>query len=727
MYFKKLKKLLSGVLVGAMMLTSISAMPVMAADGSTPNIEIHFDNVTTSDETTTEGQAKIKVSLSGVTDRVTMAQVYAEFQSDTMELIKIEPGSSAKNAQSAEFVDGNKIKYGFVAANNHITDHDGAIELCTITFEGTPGDSLTLTSINNTNECYVAIAKEEGSLGTDFYAMETETITVTASETANKGIDSKITLNLDDVKSFVGTNIESPITLTLTSDNDVTYPKTLTGKNLITGSTPKFVVEQTIIDGSYTIEVKANGYKTYKKENVSVNSLKDFTIGTDEFMPGDVNNDGNIDIIDYTIFMSVFDGNMQTHSSLTDFDRDGNTNYRDLNSIKASLTSTKANGKITDTTGTKALTVSADDTSVKVDDTFTLTLKAEDVYTYFVNGTWDNTVATLEKATVKGTTEENYKALNVSKDGKFSLMNTVNSADSNDKIYELEFKAKKAGSFSLSFADSYAMNEVSDVNDADVNKINVTNATVTISAKEGGSGEGGSGEGGSGGGTGGGTGGGGGGGGGGTGGGSTPSVTTPSTTTPSTTTPSTTIPSNETFTDIENYAWAKDSIYMLKEKGIISGVSATEYAPANNIKRGDFILILTRMLNLTTEYSENFADVPESAYYYDALGKAKAAGIATGDGINFMPENSITRQDLITLAYRAFLNAGYITENTDTTALDNFNDRAEISDYAVNAMASMVNAGIIKGSDNGGVNPKGNATRAEVAVMCARLVELMNK
>ena len=166
---------------------------------------------------------------------------------------------------------------------------------------------------------------------------------------------------------------------------------------------------------------------------------------------------------------------------------------------------------------------------------------------------------------------------------------------------------------------------------------------------------------------------------------------------------------------------------MLKDKGIISGVSATEYAPANNIKRGDFILILTRMLNLTTEYSENFADVPESAYYYDALGKAKAAGIATGDGINFMPENSITRQDLITLAYRAFLNAGYITENTDTTALDNFNDRAEISDYAVNAMASMVNAGIIKGSDNGGVNPKGNATRAEVAVMCARLVELMNK
>ena len=48
----------------------------------------------------------------------------------------------------------------------------------------------------------------------------------------------------------------------------------------------------------------------------------------------------------------------------------------------------------------------------------------------------------------------------------------------------------------------------------------------------------------------------------------------------------------------------------------------------------------------------------------------------------------------------------------------------DISEYAKTAMASMVSAGIIKGS-NGNVNPKGNATRAEVAVMCARLCELM--
>ena len=56
--------------------------------------------------------------------------------------------------------------------------------------------------------------------------------------------------------------------------------------------------------------------------------------------------------------------------------------------------------------------------------------------------------------------------------------------------------------------------------------------------------------------------------------------------------------------------------------------------------------------------------------------------------------------------------------------MDQFNDKGSISDYAEVSMASMVAKGIIVGSD-GGVNPLGNATRAETAVMCARLLNLM--
>jgi hypothetical protein len=177
------------------------------------------------------------------------------------------------------------------------------------------------------------------------------------------------------------------------------------------------------------------------------------------------------------------------------------------------------------------------------------------------------------------------------------------------------------------------------------------------------------------------------------------------------------------FTDIDNYAWAKDAIYELRDKGIINGTSETTFAPANNIKRGDFILILTRMLGITGG-ADNFVDVPSGSYYYNAISAAKAAGIAKGTDGNFVPEASITRQDLITLAYRAFCEKGYISAADDMSVLDTFSDGTLISGYAKEAMAAMVNRGIIKGSD-GGVNPVGYATRAEVAVMCSRLIALM--
>lgn len=136
------------------------------------------------------------------------------------------------------------------------------------------------------------------------------------------------------------------------------------------------------------------------------------------------------------------------------------------------------------------------------------------------------------------------------------------------------------------------------------------------------------------------------------------------------------------------------------------------------------MLILVRMLALEGSAEENFADVPEGSYYHDAIAIAKAAGIAKGSENHFMPEDTITRQDLITLAYRAFLAEGYISETDDFSVLDEFSDKDSIADYAESAMVSMVKSGIIKGSD-GMVNPQGNATRAEVAVMCSRLLALV--
>lgn len=175
------------------------------------------------------------------------------------------------------------------------------------------------------------------------------------------------------------------------------------------------------------------------------------------------------------------------------------------------------------------------------------------------------------------------------------------------------------------------------------------------------------------------------------------------------------------FTDLGGYDWAKDAIYDLYKKGIVKGTSATEYSPQNSIRRCDFLLLYMRMTGEIEEASENFDDCPKDAYYYDAIGTAKKKGYTDGAGNNlFLPDNNITRQDMCVMTYRILLAAGKIEEPKDFSSLDAFQDKDQISDYALPAMAALVEGGYIRGNGEN-VNPKANTTRAETAVFLSRL------
>lgn len=376
---------------------------------------------------------------------------------------------------------------------------------------------------------------------------------------------------------------------------------------------------------------------------------------------------------------------------------------------------------------TATLEVEISDTSVDVGDTFTATLKftnltAQDsdgeiipVFAYRIQGTYGK--AEITSVRNLGTEDEQYEAVNQYGDGELLLWNTIDTQNEDGAFYEITFEATESGTFAMNLSQVEAMREMTieeiprqsatEEVTFEITKEDIP--TVTISGSGGGSTGGG--------GTGGGGTGGSGSGGGNSGGNSGGISVNPGTGNTQTTT--------EKFIDLDNYAWAKEYIYKLSDAGIIKGISDTEFGPANEIRRGDFMLILARMLEINDPFTENFADVPEGSYYYDAIGSAKAAGIAQGSGENFMPENPITRQDLITLAYRVLVDRGMIEETTDTTVLDQFADKGNISEYALAPLASMVAQGIIQGAD-GYVNPTNTATRAEVAVMCARIYDLIN-
>ncbi len=170
------------------------------------------------------------------------------------------------------------------------------------------------------------------------------------------------------------------------------------------------------------------------------------------------------------------------------------------------------------------------------------------------------------------------------------------------------------------------------------------------------------------------------------------------------------------FRDLYNHVWAREAIINLDEAGIVNDKSAIAFGAKDNITRGDFAMFLVRSLGLTSDSTENFADVKPHAEYAKELAIGKATGILQGVGDNkFNPTAQITRQDMMTMTSRAMQLSG-------TVDLARFSDSGLIADYAAAHVAAMVAEGLIQGNADGTINPLGNTTRAEAAVIMYRIL-----
>ena len=177
------------------------------------------------------------------------------------------------------------------------------------------------------------------------------------------------------------------------------------------------------------------------------------------------------------------------------------------------------------------------------------------------------------------------------------------------------------------------------------------------------------------------------------------------------------------FGDIANYSWAADAINAMFAEGVVNAKGNGIYEPAVNITRGDFAMFLINALKLNKDgkFDGNFADVDPNAEYAVEVAIGRKLGILKGVGDNmFNPETPITRQDLMVICARGMRIAKELAA-ADGTQLDIFSDKALIADYAVADMAAMVRDGIVKGNADGTVNPLGNTTRAEAAVIMSRI------
>ncbi|MGM9522097.1 MAG: phosphodiester glycosidase family protein [Oscillospiraceae bacterium] len=167
--------------------------------------------------------------------------------------------------------------------------------------------------------------------------------------------------------------------------------------------------------------------------------------------------------------------------------------------------------------------------------------------------------------------------------------------------------------------------------------------------------------------------------------------------------------------DIDGH-WAESYIDALFSSGIVEGTGNLLFKPNDSIKRCDFVLMMWRAMGKPESTAEcTFSDVPADSYYTEAVAWAESVGITNGSGGGkFDPLGLLNRDQAFTLVYRLLNYAGKELPEADRSALDAFTDGAEVSDFAADAVSSLIIYGMIEGS-GGKLSPLNQISRAEMA------------
>ena len=179
---------------------------------------------------------------------------------------------------------------------------------------------------------------------------------------------------------------------------------------------------------------------------------------------------------------------------------------------------------------------------------------------------------------------------------------------------------------------------------------------------------------------------------------------------------------SDIFLDVAPNAWYKDAVQYAYAGGLMTGVSANEFAPEATTTRAMIVSMLARLEGVESAESAGFNDVAANDWYATAVNWAAASGITsgTGDG-NFSPNTAITREQMAAILMNY---AQYKGQDVSARAtLDTYNDATAISSWANDVMSWAVAEGLLTGVTNDQLQPQGNATRAQVAAILQRFLD----
>lgn len=174
------------------------------------------------------------------------------------------------------------------------------------------------------------------------------------------------------------------------------------------------------------------------------------------------------------------------------------------------------------------------------------------------------------------------------------------------------------------------------------------------------------------------------------------------------------------FLDVNQWDWFYEDVNYVHGLGLMNGTGATTFSPHKATTRGMLVTTLYRMDGSPQGAGwAPFQDVKFEDYYGRAVGWAAWHGIVNGYSTTmFGPNDSVTREQLASILYRYGKYKGWSLAATGN--LYQFTDWEQSHDYAREAMSWAVGAGLLKGKDQGRLDPLGQATRAQVAAILHR-------
>lgn len=177
------------------------------------------------------------------------------------------------------------------------------------------------------------------------------------------------------------------------------------------------------------------------------------------------------------------------------------------------------------------------------------------------------------------------------------------------------------------------------------------------------------------------------------------------------------------FSDLASGSWYYEAVRSALKNGLMNGTSAHTFSPDMPMTRAMLVTILWRMAGQPDAKASPFADVVSGSWYAKAVYWAYDRGLVTGvSETAFAPNEPVTREALVTILYR------YAALKQSLPAAEDgagrFPDGKQVSAFARNAVSWALQTGLLTGVSKTKLSPKGLATRAQIAVLLERFLKL---